>query len=45
MPRVLDPHTGGVKIPKIVQERTRQGIEKYAKKKYGRRFTRIVRVI
>ncbi len=41
MPRVLDPHTGGVKIPQIVQERTRQRIEKYAKKKYGRQYTRL----
>jgi len=41
MPWVRDPHSGGVKIPKAVQERTRQRIVKYAEKKYKGKFTRL----
>jgi hypothetical protein len=41
MPWVRDPHSAGVKIPKAVQERTRQRILKYAEKKYKGRFTRL----
>lgn len=41
MPRVRNPQSGGLKIPKIVQERTRQRIESYAKRKYRGRFTRL----
>ena len=41
MPWVRDPHSGGVKIPKGVQERTRQRIVKYAEKKYKGKFIRL----
>ena len=41
MPWVDDPDRGGEKIPKAVQERTRQRIITYAKKNYSGRFTRI----
>ncbi|MCX7047008.1 MAG: hypothetical protein NTX50_16155 [Candidatus Sumerlaeota bacterium] len=34
MPWVYDPHSGGVKIPKAVQERTRQRILAHAEKNY-----------
>lgn len=41
MPWVLDPHSGGVKIPKLVQERVRRRLIEYANKKYAGRFTRL----
>ena len=41
MPRARDPHSGGLKISQLVQERTRQRIETYAKRKYRGRFTRL----
>ena len=41
MPWVQDPHSGGVKIPKAVQERTRQRILLYAEQKYRGRYTRL----
>ena len=41
MPWVFSPHSGGRKIPKLVQERTRQRIVDYAKRKYAGRFTRL----
>jgi len=36
-----DPHSGGVKIPKDVQERTGKRIEEYAAKNYAGRYTRL----
>ena len=39
MPWVFDPHSGGVKIPPAVQERTRQRILAHAQKKYAGKFT------
>ena len=39
MPWVFDPHSGGVKIPKAVQERTRQRILDYAEKHYKGKYT------
>lgn len=36
-----NPHSGGVKIPEDVQERTRKRIEKYAAKNYAGRYTRL----
>ena len=41
MPWVFSPHSGGVKSPKSVQERTRQRITEHANKKYAGRFTRL----
>jgi len=41
MPWSRDPHSGGVKIPKAVQERTRQRILKYAERKYKGKFVRL----
>lgn len=41
MPWVYDPHSGGVKIPPAVQERTRQRILSYAEKHYAGKYTRI----
>lgn len=41
MPWVWNPHTGGVKIPEIVRERTRQRILKHAEKKHSGRFIRL----
>lgn len=38
---VRDPHSGGVKIPKAVQERTRQRIVKYAERKCKGKFDRL----
>ena len=38
MPWVFDPHSGGVKIPKTVQERTRQRILAHAEKEYKGRY-------
>jgi len=35
---VYDPHSGGVRIPKAVQERTRRRILEHAEKKYGGRY-------
>jgi hypothetical protein len=35
------PHSGGVKIPKDVQERIRKRIEEYAAKNYAVRYTRL----
>jgi hypothetical protein len=36
-----DPHSGGVKIPKRVQERTKQRILAYAEVHYGGTYTRL----
>jgi hypothetical protein len=41
MPWVFDPQSGGVKIPKAVQERTRQRILDYAEKHYQGKYTRL----
>ena len=41
MPRVFDPHSGGVKVPRLVQERIRRRIVNHADKKYAGRFTRL----
>jgi hypothetical protein len=38
---VYDPHSGGVKIPQAVRERTRTRILAYAGKHYSGRYTRI----
>jgi len=38
---VYDPHTGGVKIPQAVRERTRSRILAYAKKHYSGKYTHI----
>jgi hypothetical protein len=38
---VYDPHSGGVKIPKSVQERTRQRILAYAEAHYAGTYLRI----
>ena len=38
---VCDPHSGGVKIPQAVRERTRTRILAYAGKHYSGRYTRI----
>jgi len=38
---VYDPHSGGVKIPKLVQERVRNCILAYAEKHYSGKYTRI----
>lgn len=38
---VYDPHSGGVKIPPPVQERTRRRILAYAEKHYAGKYTRI----
>jgi hypothetical protein len=38
MPWVYDPHSGGVKIPKTVQVRTRQRILVHAEKHYSGRY-------
>ncbi len=38
---VYDPHSGGVKIPPAVQERTRKRILAYAGKHYAGKYTRI----
>ncbi len=38
---VYDPHSGGIKIPKAVQKRTRRRILVYAKKHYSGKYTRI----
>jgi len=36
-----DPHSGGVKIPKNVQELIRKRIEEYASKNYAGRYKRL----
>jgi hypothetical protein len=41
MPWVFDPDAGGVKIPKPVQERTRQRILAHAAKQYAGKYTRL----
>ena len=38
MPRAFDPHSGGTKVPKTVQERTRRRILDYAERKYAGRY-------
>ena len=38
---VRDPQAGGVKIPKRVQERTKQRIEAYAETHYAGKYTRL----
>ena len=38
---VYDPHSGGVKIPQAVRDRTRNRILAYAKKHYSGKYTRI----
>jgi hypothetical protein len=38
---VYDPHSGGVKIPKTVQDRTRERILAYAKAHYLGKYTRL----
>lgn len=38
---MCDPHSGGVKIPPAVQERTRSRILAYAQKHYAGKYTRI----
>jgi hypothetical protein len=40
-PWVYDPHSGGVKIPKRVQQRTRQRILVYAEQHYAGKYTRL----
>jgi hypothetical protein len=41
MPWVYDPHSGGVKIPPAVRERTERRIRAYAEKHYAGKFTRL----
>lgn len=38
---VYSPHSGGVKIPPAVQERTRNRVLSYAEKNYSGKYTRI----
>ncbi|MDD1640858.1 MAG: hypothetical protein LUQ68_04940, partial [Methylococcaceae bacterium] len=38
---VYDPHSGGVKIPPAVKQRTEQRIRSYAEAKYTGKFTRL----
>ena len=38
---VYDPHTGGVKIPVAVRQRTEQRIRAYAESRYAGKFTRL----
>ena len=38
---VYDPHSGGVKIPQAVRDRTRNRILAYAEKHYAGKYTRI----
>jgi len=38
---VYDPHSGGVKIPPAVQQRTEQRIRAYAEAHYAGKFTRL----
>lgn len=41
MPWIRDPHSGGTKIPKSVQEATKQRILAYAEKHYSGRYIRL----
>ncbi len=41
MPWVYEPHSGGVKIPPAVRERTEQRIRAYAQQHYAGKFTRL----
>ena len=41
MPWVRDPHSGGVKIPPAVRERTRQRILAHANRKYKGKYSRL----
>ncbi len=38
---VYDPHSGGVKVPEIVKERTKVRILSYAEKNYSGKYTRL----
>jgi hypothetical protein len=38
---VYDPHSGGVKIPSAVQQRTERRIRLYAEAQYAGKFTRL----
>lgn len=38
---IYDPHSGGIKIPASVQERTRQRLIAYANQNYAGKFNRI----
>ncbi|MBI4814982.1 MAG: hypothetical protein HY791_01910 [Deltaproteobacteria bacterium] len=38
MPWVYSPHTGGIQIPKAVQDRARERILAHAEPRYGRRW-------
>ena len=38
---MFDPHSGGIPIPKQVQERTKRRILAYAEAKYAERYTRL----
>ena len=38
---VYDPHSGGVKIPPAVKQRTEQRIRSYAEAKYAGKYTRL----
>jgi len=38
---VYDPHSGGVKIPAAVKQRTERRIRSYAEAKYAGKFTRL----
>lgn len=40
-PWVHDPHSGGIKVPKTVQERTKQRILKYAEAHYAGKYNRL----
>jgi hypothetical protein len=41
MPRVFDPHSGGVKLPTATQERVRQRLLEHAASNYAGRYTRL----
>ena len=41
MPWVNDPHSGGIKIPKLTKENTKKRILDYAQKHYAGKFTRL----
>ena len=41
MPWVYDPHSGGVKIPKYVQEETKRRILAHAEKHYAGKYIRL----
>ncbi|MEL6139125.1 MAG: hypothetical protein AAFR42_17180 [Cyanobacteria bacterium J06628_6] len=38
---IFDPHSGGVKIPERVRERTRQRVLTYAEQRYAGKYNRI----